>query len=84
VFDEVQCGLGRSGRLWGYQNYGVEPDIMTLAKPLAGEQFITCSVGRNRSAPCGPVLQLKQMAKVFGCFVSTCPCAALGSTPRLS
>ena len=36
VFDEVQCGLGRSGRLWGYQNYGVEPDIMTLAKPLAG------------------------------------------------
>ena len=36
MFDEVQCGLGRSGRLWGYQNFGVEPDIMTLAKPLAG------------------------------------------------
>lgn len=36
VFDEVQCGLGRSGRLWGYQNFGVTPDIMTLAKPLAG------------------------------------------------
>lgn len=36
VFDEVQCGLGRTGKLWGYQNYGVEPDMMSLAKPLAG------------------------------------------------
>ncbi|KAK9814309.1 hypothetical protein WJX72_003767 [[Myrmecia] bisecta] len=36
VYDEVQCGLGRSGKLWGYQHFGVEPDIMTLAKPLAG------------------------------------------------
>ncbi|KAG2500289.1 hypothetical protein HYH03_001867 [Edaphochlamys debaryana] len=36
VFDEVQCGLGRTGKLWGHQLYGVEPDIMTLAKPLAG------------------------------------------------
>lgn len=36
VFDEVQCGLGRTGKLWGYQNFGVEPDLMTLAKPLAG------------------------------------------------
>ncbi len=36
MFDEVQCGLGRTGKLWGYQNYGVEPDMMTLAKPLAG------------------------------------------------
>ncbi len=37
VFDEVQCGLGRTGRLWAHEAYGVEPDIMTLAKPLAGE-----------------------------------------------
>ncbi|GLC41085.1 hypothetical protein PLESTB_000944700 [Pleodorina starrii] len=36
VFDEVQCGLGRTGKLWGHQLYGVEPDMMTLAKPLAG------------------------------------------------
>lgn len=36
VYDEVQCGLGRTGKLFGYQNFGVEPDIMTLAKPLAG------------------------------------------------
>lgn len=36
IFDEVQCGLGRTGKLWGYQLYDVTPDMMTLAKPLAG------------------------------------------------
>jgi predicted acetylornithine/succinylornithine family transaminase len=36
IFDEVQCGLGRTGHLWAYQAFGVLPDIMTLAKPLAG------------------------------------------------
>jgi len=36
IFDEVQCGLGRTGYLWAYEAYGVAPDIMTLAKPLAG------------------------------------------------
>ncbi|XP_010537910.1 PREDICTED: acetylornithine aminotransferase, chloroplastic/mitochondrial [Tarenaya hassleriana] len=36
VFDEVQCGLGRTGNLWAYEAFGVTPDIMTLAKPLAG------------------------------------------------
>lgn len=36
VFDEVQCGLGRTGKLWGHEHFDVVPDIMTLAKPLAG------------------------------------------------
>ncbi|MBS2036312.1 acetylornithine/succinylornithine family transaminase [bacterium] len=36
IFDEVQCGLGRTGKLWAHQDYAVEPDIMTLAKPLGG------------------------------------------------
>ncbi len=36
IFDEVQTGLGRLGTMWGYQSYGVEPDIMTLSKGLGG------------------------------------------------
>ncbi len=36
IVDEVQCGLGRTGRLWAHEAYDVAPDIMTLAKPLAG------------------------------------------------
>jgi predicted acetylornithine/succinylornithine family transaminase len=36
IFDEVQCGLGRTGTLWAHQGYGVLPDILSAAKPLAG------------------------------------------------
>ena len=36
IFDEVQCGLGRTGQLWAHRQVNVTPDIMTLAKPLAG------------------------------------------------
>jgi acetylornithine/N-succinyldiaminopimelate aminotransferase len=36
IFDEIQCGLGRTGYLFAYENTGVVPDMLTLAKPLAG------------------------------------------------
>lgn len=36
VFDEVQCGVGRTGSLWHYQQHKVVPDIMTIAKPIGG------------------------------------------------
>ena len=36
IFDEVQCGLGRTGHLFACEASGVEPDLLTLAKPLAG------------------------------------------------
>jgi acetylornithine/N-succinyldiaminopimelate aminotransferase len=35
ILDEIQCGLGRTGRYFAYQHYGIQPDIVTIAKPLA-------------------------------------------------
>ncbi|MEN0062411.1 MAG: acetylornithine transaminase [Myxococcota bacterium] len=36
IADEIQCGLSRTGRLWAHEHADIQPDIMTLAKPLAG------------------------------------------------
>ncbi len=36
IFDEVQCGIGRTGTFLGYEDYGIQPDIITLAKGLGG------------------------------------------------
>jgi predicted acetylornithine/succinylornithine family transaminase len=36
VYDEIQCGLGRTGTLWAYEHSGIKPDMMTLAKALGG------------------------------------------------
>ena len=36
IFDEIQCGLGRTGTLFAYEQLGATPDILTLAKPIAG------------------------------------------------
>lgn len=36
IFDEIQCGLGRTGHLFAYERVNVIPDILTLAKPIAG------------------------------------------------
>jgi acetylornithine/succinyldiaminopimelate/putrescine aminotransferase len=36
IFDEIQCGLGRLGTFMAYERFGVTPDMLTLAKPIAG------------------------------------------------
>lgn len=53
IFDEVQCGIGRTGTFLGYQQFNVQADIVTLAKGLAG------------GVPIGAVLATDKVAKVF-------------------
>jgi acetylornithine/N-succinyldiaminopimelate aminotransferase len=50
IFDEVQCGLGRTGTLWAYQHAGVVPDAMTVAKALGGGLPIGALVTGERLA----------------------------------
>lgn len=50
IFDEVQVGMGRTGSLFAYEQYGVTPDIMTLAKGLAGGVAIGAMVATDEVA----------------------------------
>ncbi len=49
ICDEVQTGLGRTGRWWGFQHWGLEPDIVTVAKALSGG-YVPCAAVVTRRA----------------------------------
>lgn len=61
ILDEIQCGYGRTGKMWAYEHYGITPDIMTVAK------------GIGNGFPLGACLATEEAAKgmVFGTHGST-------------
>lgn len=78
ILDEVQVGMGRSGKLWGYENLGIEPDVFTLAKGLAGG----IPIGAMLCKESCNVLQPGEHASTFGgnpfsCAVALCVCQTL-------
>lgn len=50
IFDEIQCGMGRTGYLFAFEEYGVEPDIFTLAKGLGGGVPVGAFLARGEVA----------------------------------
>lgn len=71
-FDEVQCGIGRTGKLFAYQVYGVEPDMTGLAKGLAGGLPIGACVAKGVAAS---ILEAGDHASTFGGNPVSCACA---------
>jgi len=79
VFDEVQCGMGRTGTLWAYEQTGVRPDAITLAKALGGGLPIGALVTGPRLAE---VLEPGDHGSTFagGPVIATAALAALELT----
>jgi len=50
ILDEIQCGMGRTGQMWAWQESGVMPDVMTVAKGLGGGLPIGACLARERYA----------------------------------
>jgi len=80
--DEVVCGLGRTGSWFGYQQYGIEPDFVTMAKGLAsGYAAISCTVTTERvfemfkDDPADPMSYFRDISTFGGC--TSGPAAAL-------
>lgn len=79
AFDEVQCGLGRVGRTFAYQHFGVEPDMLTLGKGLAGGLPMAAVLARE---PVAGALDPGTHGSTFGGNPVSCA-AALAACRRL-
>ncbi|NQW00587.1 MAG: aminotransferase class III-fold pyridoxal phosphate-dependent enzyme [Rhodospirillales bacterium] len=82
IIDEVVCGMGRTGAWFGYQHYGVQPDIVTMAKGLAsGYAAISCTVTTEavfnefKSHADDPMSYFRDISTFGGCTAG--PAAAL-------
>ncbi|WP_350332962.1 aspartate aminotransferase family protein [Coralliovum pocilloporae] len=80
--DEVVCGLGRTGKWFGYQHYGIQPDIVTMAKGVAsGYAAISCTVTTEavfeqfKADPSDPMSYFRDISTFGGCAAG--PAAAL-------
>ncbi len=80
--DEVVCGLGRTGKWFGYQHYGIKPDIVTMAKGVAsGYAAISCTVTTEevfdqfKDNPSDPMSYFRDISTFGGCTAG--PAAAL-------
>lgn len=82
VFDEVQTGIGRTGKYFGYQHYGLQPDVVTLAKALGGglpigatilrrEYVDVCEPGMHASTMGGNQLASAVASKVLELLTKT-------------
>jgi taurine-pyruvate aminotransferase len=84
IIDEVVCGIGRTGTWFGYQQYGVEPDIVTMAKGVAsGYAAISCTVTTERvfemfkDNPDDPLNYFRDISTFGGCTAG--PAAAMAN-----
>ncbi|MCA8867635.1 MAG: aminotransferase class III-fold pyridoxal phosphate-dependent enzyme [Rhodobacteraceae bacterium] len=82
--DEVVCGVGRTGKWFGYQHYGIEPDFVTMAKGVAsGYAAISCTVTTERvfdmfkADPNDPMDYFRDISTFGGCTAG--PAAALAN-----
>ena len=82
--DEVVCGVGRTGVWFGYQNYGIKPDFVTMAKGVAsGYAAISCTVTSERvfemfkDDPSDPMSYFRDISTFGGCTAG--PAAALAN-----
>ncbi|MEM7637312.1 MAG: aminotransferase class III-fold pyridoxal phosphate-dependent enzyme [Pseudomonadota bacterium] len=82
IIDEVVCGMGRTGEWFGYQHYGIKPDMVTMAKGVAsGYAAISCTVTTEavfnefKADPSDPMSYFRDISTFGGCAAG--PAAAL-------